>query len=422
MVAEKFKYWRKRVFITLWITYATFYLCRVNFSVAIPGIINEFGYTRTTLGGIATALFAAYAVGQFVNGQLGDKFGGRMLITFGLITSGILNIIFGFSRILVILTLVWAINGYFQSMGWAPSIKTIANWFPSKSRGKVGGTYGSSYQIGAACSLVLAGFLAGAFGWRWCFWIPGVLVIASAIHCWVRVRNAPEEVGLPTIEEEMKETYVFKGIRKDHHLGFGYTIKALENPVILLMAFGLFALNIVRYGFMIWVPSYIFEIQHAPISIAAYKTMMIPLAGSVGAIFAGWISDRVFQSRRAPMAAIMLFLLSLSVWLFPQIPVKMWKLSLLCLIAIGFMTYGPHVLIVASAPMDYATRKAASSATGFIDGVGYVGAALTGLLSGWLTDVRGWNAAFYLWVGASVFAGVLMMLLWNYKPKKREYQ
>lgn len=182
----------------------------------------------------------------------------------------------------------------------------------------------------------------------------------------------------------MKETYEFKGIRKDRHLGFGYTIKALENPVILLMAFGLFALNIVRYGFMIWVPSYIFEIQHAPISIAAYKTMMIPLAGSVGAIFAGWISDRVFQSRRAPMAAIMLFLLSLSVRLFPQIPVKMWKLSLLCSIAIGFMTYGPHVLIVASAPMDYATRKAASSVTGFIDGVGYVGAALTGLLSGWL--------------------------------------
>jgi OPA family glycerol-3-phosphate transporter-like MFS transporter len=118
----------------------------------------------------------------------------------------------------------------------------------------------------------------------------------------------------------------------------------------------------------------------------------------------------------------MLLLLSLSVWLFPQIPVKMWNLSLLCLIAIGFMTYGPHVLIVASAPMDYGTRKAASSVTGFIDGVGYIGAALTGILSGWLTDVWGWNAAFYLWIGASVFAGVLMMLLWNYKPKKREYQ
>ena len=103
---------------------------------------------------------------------------------------------------------------------------------------------------------------------------------------------------------------------------------------------------------MIWILSYISEVQHAPIPTAAYKTMMIPLAGSVGAIFAGWMSDKVFQSRRAPIAAVMLFLLGLSAWLFPQIPVEMWGLSLLCLIAIGFMTYGPHVLIVASAPMD----------------------------------------------------------------------
>ena len=129
--------------------------------------------------------------------------------------------------------------------------------------------------------------------------------------------------------------------------------------------------------------------EFAKISTVPYKKILY-LAGSVGAIFAGWMSDKVFQSRRAPIAAIMLFLLGMSAWLFPQIPVEMWMLSLLCLMAIGFMTYGPHILIVASAPMDYRTRKAASSATGFIDGVGYIGAALTGILSGWLTDVWGW--------------------------------
>jgi len=161
--------------------------------------------------------------------------------------------------------------------------------------------------------------------------------------------------------------------------------------------------------------------EFAKISIVPYKKVLY-LTGSVGAIFAGWMSDKVFQSRRAPIAAIMLFLLGMSAWLFPQIPVEMWMLSLLCLIAIGFMTHGPHILTVASVPMDYGTRKAASSATGFIDGVGYIGAALTGTLSGWLTDVWGWNAAFYLWICASVFAGVLMLLLWNYKPEKRKYE
>jgi len=152
---------------------------------------------------------------------------------------------------------------------------------------------------------------------------------------------------------------------------------------------------------MILVQTFQIEEKSARISPVAYKEMVLPLAGSVGAIFAGWMSDKVFQSRRAPIAAVMLFLLGLSAWAFPQIPVEMWVLSLLCLMAIGFMTYGPHILIAASAPMDYGTRKAASSATGFIDGVGYIGAALTGILSGWLTDVWDRNAAFYLWICAS---------------------
>ena len=68
-------------------------------------------------------------------------------------------------------------------------------------------------------------------------------------------------------------------------------------------------------------------------------------------------------------------------------------------------------MIVASAPMDYGTRKAASAATGFIEGVGHIGATPTGILSGWLTDVWGWNAASYLWIGASIIAGVLTVAL-----------
>lgn len=71
--------------------------------------------------------------------------------------------------------------------------------------------------------------------------------------------------------------------------------------------------------------------------------------------------------------------------------------------------------------MDFGTRKAAASAAGFIDGVSYIGAALTGVASGYLADHFGWNAAFYLWVGAAVAAAALMMMIWNYRPKLGEY-
>lgn len=105
---------------------------------------------------------------------------------------------------------------------------------------------------------------------------------------------------------------------------------------------------------------------------------------------------------------------------FPSI--KTFPLDLVVyLIAIGFTTYIPHVMICATIPMDYASRKTAASAAGFIDSFGYSGASLTGVISGFLVDHYGWNAAFYFWVIGVFIAIVLMSIQWNYLPKKGEY-
>lgn len=420
---EVYKGWRKRIFMSLWITYATFYLVRVNMSVAIPGIIEEFGISKTQMGLVLTALFAAYAFGQFVNGQLGDKFGARKLVTFGLIASAILNIIFGFSTIFTGMILIWGLNGFFQSMGWSPTVKTLANWFPVKARGKMAGLLGTSYQIGNVISWALAGFIVGLFGWRWAFFLPAILAIISAIHYWLRVRNAPEEVGLPTIEEQEAGHEKTDGeCKKDHHLGFKYTLGVvLKDPTIWVVAFSLFALNIVRYGFLDWAPTYMFEVQGATISTAAYKAIAFPAAGCIGAIFSGWASAKFFKNKKAPTAAIMAFLLAIFILIYPNIPAGNWIISLVCLMVIGFMTYGPHVLIVTAMPMDFGTRKAAASATGFIDGMGYVGAALTGVFGGWIIDNLGWDYAFYFWVIGAIVVGLLMLAIWNHKPAAGKY-
>ncbi len=416
------KYWRKRVFISVWITYSAFYLTRVNMSIAIPGIIKEFGYSKTVMGGLLTSLFITYAIGQFINGQLGDRFGARKLISFGLLVSGLLNIIFGFNSAITAMMIIWGLNGFFQSMGWGPSVKTVANWFPPEKRGKMSGLLGTSYQIGNAYSWALAGFVVGLLGWRWAFWIPGIIVILLVIHWYVRGRNAPEEVGLSTIEEESAGIEVTGETRKDHYIGLSSTLAAvLKDPRIWVVALGLFCLNIVRYGFMSWAPTYMFEVQKAAISTAAYKAIAIPVAGGLGAIFAGWITDRFFESRRAPVATVMLIFLGLFVWLFPRIPVDRWILSFICLLVIGFMTYGPHVLMVGTIAMDFGTRKAAASAAGFIDCFGYIGAALTGIGSGLLIDKYSWNAAFYFWIAGAFIAAILMASLWNYKPAKSKY-
>lgn len=401
---ESIKNWQRKILFTAWITYASFYLTRVNMSIAIPGIIEEFGISKTAIGWVLTALFIAYAIGQFVNGQLGDKFSAKKLVAVGLLGSAVVNVIFGFtSNFLAGMILIWALNGFFQSMGWAPTVKIVSNWFPVHKRGKASGILGSSYQIGNAVSWMLAGFIVGVLGWRWAFWIPAGITMLLVIHWYFGIKEKAEDAGFNGVEIARKSN----GLRD--------TVKStLRNRGIWIASGALFGLNIVRYGFLSWAPTYFFEVQKAAISLAAYKALIFPLAGSLGALTAGWISDKFFQSRRAPMAVLMLLILILAIWLFPQIPVASWALSLIVLAVIGFTVFGPHMLMVTALPMDLGTKEMASSATGFIDGWGYVGAALTGVGTGFLLDNFGWNAAFYFWIAGAVMAALLMASLWKF--------
>ena len=401
------KGWQRRILFTCWITYASFYLLRVNMAVAIPGITEEFGISKTAIGWVLTALFIAYAVGQFINGQLGDKFSAKKLVGIGLLGSAVLNVIFGFTgHFLGGMILIWALNGFFQSMGWAPTVKMVSNWFPVHKRGRAAGILGSSYQIGNVASWALAGGVVGLLGWRWAFWVPVIIVPFLAINWFLKMKERAEDAGFEPVEIARKSN----GIKDT----IGTT---LRNKGIWMVALGLFGLNIVRYGFLSWAPTYFFEVQKAAISSAAFKSLIFPLAGSLGALSAGWISDKFFQSKRAPIAVFMLLILILAVWFFPKIPITSWILSLILLAIIGFTTFGPHMMMVTALPMDLGTKEMASSATGFIDGWGYVGAALTGVGTGFLLDNFGWNYAFNFWLSGAVMTTILMSILWNYKPK-----
>ena len=418
-VSKSISIWQKKMFWIMWTTYASFYLCRVNISVAMPKIMGEYDLTKTNMGFVLSALFLSYAIGQFINGQLGDRVKSRRIITIGLLSSAVLNILFGFTGgVLGLMVVIWGLNGYFQSMGWGPTVKAMANWFPLQIRGKISGRLGTSYILGGALSWLLAGSIVKYFDWRFTFWIPAIFCIIAAIHWFYRARNAPEEVGLPSLEEQEKG-FENTEIREDVHIGFRNTLRiTLLNPYSWLAAFGLFGLNIVRYGFMSWAPTYMFEEQGAAISLAAYKAIAFPVAGGLGAIFAGWASDKIFKNRRAPVAFLMLILLAIFCYLYRVIPGDNWIVSLIILLFIGFFTFGPHILLVATIPADLGSRKAASSVTGFIDAMGYLGASLTGVGTGYLIDNYGWNSGFYFWISGAILAATMMAILWFTKERK----
>jgi len=165
-----------------------------------------------------------------------------------------------------------------------------------------------------------------------------------------------------------------------------------------------------------------FEIQKAAIDKTAYKVIAIPLFGIAGAIFSGWASDRFFQSRRAPIAALLMGILGfMAIFFYYGVPKDAWVLGFLTLGIIGFCVLGTQVILIGAVPMDFGTRKAAGSAAGFIDFFGYIGAGMAGVFTGVLTDKWGWESAFWFWIISAFISSSILFGLWKYKPEAGKY-
>jgi len=432
-----YNYWRNRIFIVLWITYGAFYLCRVNFSVAIPGIIKEFGYTKAQLGAVATGLFWAYAVGQFVHGQFSERFSSRHYLFVVILLSALMNLLMGPIAALGLFAMgvIWAFNGFFQAGGWANCIKTLSQWFPPKARGKRMGLYGACYQFGNVMAWLLAGYTIAKYGWRGAFIAAPIIFAAIGFLNLLFGRNRPEDAKLPPLEvyeqygeckgmtlEECKATIRPKK-EKEEHAGFRFTLKqTVANPRVWAVSWAFFCVDIIRYGFLLWAPTYLFEVQKAGIAKAAYTAVAIPAFGIAGAVFSGWASDRFFQSRRAPISTILMGALGfLAIFYYYGVPAGAWLLSFIILGCIGFCVLGTQVILIGAVPMDFGTRKAAGAAAGFIDFFGYIGAGMTGIISGLLVDKIGWVAAFWFWIIAAFISSAICFSLWAYKPPPGKY-
>jgi len=419
--------WQLRIFWLLWGGYASYYLCRVNFAVAQPVILKEFpGWTNAQIGLIPSVYAFCYAAGQMINGTLGQRFGARHLMTAALITASITNLLFSFTTSFGVMLALWAINGYAQSAGWSLLVQTIADWNTSRRRGTVMGLISTCYQVGNVLSWLLAGVLCDAWGWRAAFRVPSLILIPMAVVFFAFLRNTPEEAGFPPVRDDGREPDHASHSSADATpvgTAWSSTWELLRltyaNRVLWILGLGYFCMNSVRYSFMNWSVQYMADFQGRSIKGSAFTAVAIPLIGSLGAISAGWVSDTVFGKRRAPVCALMLIGLSAVCVAFTHIPQGQWIAATGMLGLAGFLMYGPDMLMSGAATVDISHPRAASMATGFTMCLGATGSIFSGAGIGWLKDLAkgNWSLVFWVLAGLSLLSALLMVSIWNARPK-----
>jgi sugar phosphate permease len=393
----------------VWLTYGSFYFCRQNISAAVPGLEKVEGLTPVQIGWILGGLKIAYAVGQLVNGQLAERIPARWLLAVGMLGSAVLNVVFGLSEGLYFLIFVWACNGYFQALGWTPCVRTVANWFPVTRRGRALGILGTSYQFMGSVTYLVAGASVEWLGWRGAFYVPAALLAASAVHMLVFLRESPGDAAERAASAQLRATQ--RGRWTENIL------ITLSNPALWVLAVTLFLLDATRYFFQDWGLAHLKEVQQASVLVTAIKYAVLPAGGIVGALFGGWVTDRYFGGRRAPVICGLLVLLGVLTVAYDVLSRTSVAGTVILLFWIGFAIFGAQVLLVGTAPADLARRGTAAAAAGFVNFMGYMGAFTGDLVTGYLKHNYDWQTAIQFWAGCAVAAAAVVAILWRVGPQ-----
>lgn len=414
-----YRYWRIRTMYSLIFGYATFYLVRLNFPNAIPAMCEEFGYTKTEMGYVISLFSIVYGAGKFINGHFSDRSNARYFMTIGLIGSAVASLCTGFGNSLSYFCVFWVINAWFQSMAWPPCGRLLAHWFAPKELGTKWGLWNSSHQIGGASIYVLSGFLITHFGWRSAFFVPAAIAFAVSFLLFNRLRDTPKSLGLPAVE-------VYKGLAEreedpeEKHLTHKELIyRVLCNKLLWYVCIGNMFLYIVRMGVVIWAPTFLNEFKGSSPLTSGWQTAGFEIAGLFGGIYAGWLSDKVFHGRRGPVSVIYMIGLVLALFYFWKVPKGHVFLDAMAMIAVGFMVYGPQVLVGVAAA-DFSSNKAVGMATGLTGTFGYIGAAISGVGVGYIADHWGWSGGFMFFIVCAMLGVTAFSLTWNHRAKVLE--
>lgn len=415
LVDKLYKYWRVRILYSMFIGYAFFYFSRKSFTFAIPGLVQDLGFTKGQLGILGSILSVSYGCSKFASGILSDRSNPRYFMATGLIITGVINILFGMSSSLLMFCILWALNGWFQGFGWPPCARFLTHWYSHSERGSWWSTWNVSHNVGSFIIPWVVGFSLQYWGWRFAMYVPGVICIFGGLYLINRLRDTPQSLGLPPIEKyrddysinDRKQTEERELTTREILVEY-----VLKNHYLWLLAFASFFIYAVRIGVNDWTALFLIENKGYSRLGANGTVSLFEVGGFFGSLCAGWSSDYLFKARRGPVNVLFSLGVLLSVLLFWKIPPGNPFLDSCMLFMLGFTIFGPQMLLgVAAAELSH--KKAAATSTGFIGWMAYIGAAVAGFPLGKITEDFGWEGFFIFLVTCSLLPIIALIPLWN---------
>jgi len=384
--------------------YLFYYTGRHNFGWAGPGIIEEFGITNKQFGWASAGMLWAYGIGQLINGNLADRYGARVMMTLGAVLSVGMNWATSMAPTFAALVVLWSLNGYCQSLGWAPGSRLLSNWWGRRDRGKAFGFY----TFAAACSSILTFFLAivildRGLDWRWLMRLPVLLLLLAAVAFFFIARERPEDMGFKAIEEDDAPSVQSQNLSVSSRARYRHVF---GNPRFMIACVAIGFQNVARYGLLVWTPIHFFG-QSWKDDASRWTILALPIGMALGALFFGQLSDRVFHSNRSRPIAIAMILAGIFSALIWALPEPSIGVVVTLMMLAGFLVYGPQAAFWPLCP-DLLGKQCAGTGVGVMNSIAYLFAGLGEPLIGHMIDTTGDTSVVFLmtaifcWMSATI--------------------
>ncbi|UMB60210.1 glycerol-3-phosphate transporter [Lutibacter sp. A80] len=422
-IDSTYKRLRFQVFVGIFIGYAGYYLVRKVFSLAMPDLI-ALGFSKTELGFALSGVSIAYGLSKFIMGNVSDRSNARNFLTAGLVLSALTMILMGTIPLatssVFIMFILLILNGWFQGMGWPPCGRVMVHWFSIRERGTKMSIWNVAHNVGGGIIGPLAILGVAIFAdWHAKLYFPGFIALAVAVITWFLLRDTPQSCGLPNIETYKNDfppnySEKFEEEMTAKEIFFKYILK---NKLLWSIAFANAFVYLVRYGVLDWAPLYLEEAKGFSIKESGWAYFAYEWAGIPGTLLCGYLSDKVFKGKRAPVSIIYMVLVFVSIYMYwTSQSILANSIALIC---IGFLIYGPVMLIGVHA-LDLVPKKAAGTAAGLTGLFGYLGGALfANIAMGAVVDTWGWSGGFVVLLSSCVIAILLIGFSWV--QEKRGY-
>ena len=422
-IASKYLKYRKEILASIIVLYGFGYTCRLALSVVKKPLIDSGIFSISDLGLVGSAYFYGYALGKFFNGFFADYANVKRFFTFGLITSGLINISMGLSQSLILWVVFWFLNGWVQGIGAPSCAIALINWFSPKERGRYYGIWSTAHSIGEGLTFIGSAALVDYFSWRAGFIGPGILLIIITIIGYRYLQDSPKSLGLPSVGSWKRETDT-KLISKNFKEVLNNQLKIIKYPSIWILGLASSTMYVTRYAINSWGILYLQEIRGYSLIEAGSIIGLNTFTGIIGCVAYGFISDKYFDARRPPVTLVFGVVEIASLFLIFFGPDSTVVLTIAFLIY-GFTLSGLLAVLGGLFALDIAPKNISGAAMGFIGLFSYIGAGIqekissvlikTSVLNNTSTLVYDFDNAIFFWVFASVISFLLSLTLWNKK-------